>query len=237
MASAGPCIAAVRGDGRQRRRARRIRAGVRIPRLPARRYAQIRDGAGRGPQFRARQGQRTGTGRASPESSTSRSNTRRTTLQDAAISVKRVPRNGVLQDVKGPSVASECGILLPTVEGERTGAACTGIVSAHWGQSTVHFNAALGKNREGRWEKFLDAIVVGPGFSIAHPVFEAFVARDSAGGYTKSALAGVVWTIKDNLSFDVGLRKVWMDAFSITELRMGFTWSRPLHQQRRAFGD
>jgi hypothetical protein len=154
----------------------------------------------------------------------------RTTFQDAAISLKQVHRIGALQDAAGPSVASECGILLPTVAGERTGAACTGILSQRWGPTVVHFNAAIAKTREGDWEKFLDAIVVGPSFGIARPVFETYVARDSAGGYTNSALAGVVWEVKDNLSFDVGLRKAWSDAFSITELRVGFTWSRPLHR-------
>jgi hypothetical protein len=155
--------------------------------------------------------------------------THRATFQDAAISLKQVHRNGVLQDAAGPSIASECGILLPTVEGERTGAACTGILSQRWGPVTAHFNVAIGKNREGNWEKFLDAIVVGPGLGIARPVFEILTTRDSAGGYANSALAGVVWAVKDNLSFDVGLRKARSDAFSITELRVGFTWSRPLH--------
>lgn len=155
--------------------------------------------------------------------------TQRTTFQDAAISLKQVHRAGVLQDAAGPSIASECGILLPTVAGDRTGATCAGILSQQWGTAAVHFNAAIGKNREGNWEKFLGAIVMGPGFGIVRPVFETWVAGDSAGGYTHSALAGVVWEVKDALSFDVGLRKARTDTFSITEFRFGFTWSRPLH--------
>jgi outer membrane receptor protein involved in Fe transport len=153
----------------------------------------------------------------------------RNRLHPGADTHQHLHRTGVLQDADGPSIASECGILLPTVEGERTGAACTGILSQRWGSTTVHFNAALGKNREGSWEKLLDGIVVGPGFGIARPVLETFIARDSAGGYTNSALGGVVWAVKDNLSFDVGLRKARTDTFSITELRVEFTWSRPLH--------
>ena len=154
----------------------------------------------------------------------------RTSLQDAAISFKQVHRPGAMQDAAGPSIASECGILLPTLAGERTGAVCTGILSQRWGATTAHFNAALAMNREGNWERSLDAIVVGPRFGLARPVFEMFASRDAAGGYTNAALAGVVWTVSDKLSFDFGLRKAQSDAYGITELRFGLTWSRPLHR-------
>jgi hypothetical protein len=154
---------------------------------------------------------------------------RRTTVQDAAICLKHVHRHGVLQDAAGPSIASECGILLPTVEGERTGAACTGIVSQHWGQSTFHFNAAIGKNRDGNWERFLGAIVAGPSIGVARPVFETFVVRDSAGGHTESVLAGLLLPINENLAFDVALRKARTEGVGVTEIRAGFTWSRAAH--------
>lgn len=158
------------------------------------------------------------------------SDTRRTTLQDAAISVKHIHRHGVLQDTDGPSIASECGILLPTVGGERTGAACTGIFSERWGKSTVHFNAALGKNRDGNWERFLGVIVAGPRIGVARPVFETFMVRDAAGGHAESVLAGLILPINENLAFDVALRKARTEAFGVTEIRAGFTWSRPAHQ-------
>jgi hypothetical protein len=153
----------------------------------------------------------------------------RTTFEDAAISLKHVHREGVLQDADGPSIASECGVLIPTLQGERTGASCAGIVSVRWGETTVHFNGAIGKNREGNWEKFLGAIVAGPSFGTARPVFETFVVRDSAGLATNSALAGLLWTVNENLTFDVGLRKARSEGVGVTEIRAGLTWTRPMH--------
>ena len=88
--------------------------------------------------------------------------TGRTTFEDAAIPLKHVHHQGVLQDATGPSIASECGVLIPTLQGERTGASCAGIVSERWSDVTVHFNGAIGKIREGHWEKFLGAIVLVP---------------------------------------------------------------------------
>jgi hypothetical protein len=155
---------------------------------------------------------------------------RRTTFEDAAISLKHVHREGVLQDAEGPSIASECGVLIPTLQGERTGASCAGIVSERWSDVTVHFNGAIGKNREGHWEKFLGAIVAGPSFGAARPVFETFAVRDSSGLATKSALAGFLWTVNENLTFDVGLRKARSEGLGMTEIRAGLTWTRPMHR-------
>lgn len=155
--------------------------------------------------------------------------TRRTTFEDAALSVKQVHRNGVLQDRAGPSIASECGVLFPTLQGDRAGAACTGIVSERWGQATFHFNGAIGKNREGNWERFLGAIVAGPSFGVVRPVLETFFVRASGGLRTDSALAGLIWTVNKSLAFDLGLRKARNEAFGVTEIREGFTWSRPVH--------
>jgi hypothetical protein len=155
--------------------------------------------------------------------------TRRTTFEDAAISLKHVHRNGVLQEAEGPSIASECGVLIPTLQGERTGASCAGIVSGRWSDVTVHFNGAVGKNRDGNWERFLGAIVTGPSYGAVQPVFEIFVDRDSAGFATNSALAGILWSVSENLQFDVALRKARTEGLGVTEIRAGLTWTCPVH--------
>lgn len=155
-----------------------------------------------------------------------------TTFRDAAISVKQVHRNGILQEAPGPSLASECGILLPTVRGERTGAACAGIVSWRWADTTWHVDAALGRSREGGWEKSVDAIAVGPGVGAVRPVAEILASRDPGGGYTRSALAGAIWPVKDDLSFDIGLRRARTDGYGITEIRVGLTLSRALRRHK-----
>jgi hypothetical protein len=155
--------------------------------------------------------------------------TRRTTFEDGAISLKHIHRNGVLQEVDGPSIASECGILIPMLQGDRTGATCAGLVSGRWNNVTVHFNGAVGKNRGGNWERFLGAIVTGPSFGPVRPVLEAFFVRDSTGFAANSALAGLLWTVNDNLQFDVALRKARAEGLGMTEIRAGLTWTRPVH--------
>jgi hypothetical protein len=148
-------------------------------------------------------------------------------FEDVAISFKQVHRNGVMQDAAGPSIASECGVLIPTVRGDRTGAACAGILSQRWSAATLHFNAALGKNREGNWERFLGVIVAGSSFGAVRPVYETVFVRDSAGQRTNSALVGLIWAVDEALGFDVGLRKARTESVGVTEIRAGFTWSRP----------
>jgi hypothetical protein len=156
--------------------------------------------------------------------------TRRTTFEDGAVFLKQVHRNGVLQEAEGPSIASECGVLIPTLHGERTGASCAGIVSERWREVTVHFNGAVGKNRDGNWERFLGTIVAGPKFGAVRPVFETFFVRDAASLATNSVLAGLVWSVNETLTFDVGLRKARTEGLGVTEIRAGFTWNRPAHQ-------
>jgi hypothetical protein len=119
--------------------------------------------------------------------------------------------------------------LIPTLEGERTGASCAGIVSERWKETIVHFNAAISKNRDGNWERFLGAIVAGPSYGAVRPVFETFFVRDSAGLATNSVLAGVLWSVNENLQFDVALRKARTEGLGVTEIRAGLTWTRPVH--------
>ncbi len=152
---------------------------------------------------------------------------RRTSFEEGAVSIKHMLRDGVMQEAKGPSIASECGVLIPTLQGERTGASCAGILSTRWGETTAHFNAALSKNREGNWERFLGVIVAGPSYGALRPVFETFVVRDSAGLATNSALAGLLWTVSENLQFDIALRKARSEGQGVTEIRAGLTWTRP----------
>ena len=42
---------------------------------------------------------------------------------------------------------------------------------------------------------------------------------------TFSALVGLIWKVKDDLSFDVGLREAWVNRLPVTELRAGLTFA------------
>jgi len=154
---------------------------------------------------------------------------RRTKLSDAALSFKQIHRNGVLQNMPGPSIASECGLLLPSLNGESVGATCTAIVSQRWKNVTAHFNAAIMRNREARWERFLGVILEGSSIGMVRPVFEVFTDRIAGGPFTNSALAGLIWQVDDMFAFDVGWRMARTEGQGVNELRAGFTWSLPAH--------
>jgi len=150
-----------------------------------------------------------------------------TGFTDAAISLKQLHREGSLQEGSGPSIASECGLLLPVLSGERTGAGCAVIVSQHGVAGAVHFNGAVSKNREGSWERFLGTIVEGAGWGPIRPVGEVYAVRDSAGRHTESALAGMAWTARKGLTFDIAVRKARTEEHAISEIRIGLTWAIP----------
>ncbi|GAC1317919.1 MAG: hypothetical protein NVSMB28_06070 [Collimonas sp.] len=152
--------------------------------------------------------------------------TRRTSLSDTAFSIKHVFRRGSLQDGSGPSIAAECGVLLPTLYGQSgTGATCNGIVSGRGEAGAIHLNAALARTREHTTSRFLGLIVEGPEAWAVRPVMEVFTERDASAPRTNSVLLGAIWKHSEDLSFDFGIRKGRADGENITELRIGLDWS------------
>jgi hypothetical protein len=157
---------------------------------------------------------------------------RRIQLDDVAISFKQVHRNGVLQEERGPSVATECGLLLPSNSGERAGLACAVIASQHWRAATTHINASISRNRESRWQQFAGGIVEGLSAGNVRPVAEFFSSHASGEGRTDSMLLGLIWQRSKAFAFDVGVRKARGADGSLTEVRAGLTWSFPSLQVR-----
>jgi len=148
-------------------------------------------------------------------------------LDDAAVSLKHVFRPGVLQDVQGPSIASECGVLLPSESGERAGMTCAGIVSQRVSKAVVHFNAGLARTKERLWERSFGVIIEGPRYGRLVPVFEGLVASASDGARTHGVLAGVIASMAENLTLDVALRSGRAGGKRVGEIRAGLTWSPP----------
>ena len=150
----------------------------------------------------------------------------RTSLRDTAFSIKHVLRKGSLQDGgAGVSVAAECGILLPELRGEHgTGATCAGIASQRFEALTVHLNTAFTRTREKANSRFIGVIVEGPETEL-RPITEVFTERDNRGAQTNSALVGAIWKKSDDLAFDLGVRRARANGETLTELRVGLTWS------------
>jgi hypothetical protein len=154
----------------------------------------------------------------------------RTSLVDNALSLKQVLRRGSLQDEAGMSIASECGILLPDVHAESgTGFTCAAIFSQRLKPVTYHFNAALSRTREHRAARFFSLILEGHAAGRVRPVIEVFHEHENGGFEENSALAGLVWKARENLSFDAGLRAARAAGEDIREVRAGLTWAFSLH--------
>jgi len=106
----------------------------------------------------------------------------RTSLEDDTLSIKQVLRRGALQDESGMSVASECGILLPTIHGEPgAGATCALVGSQRWSTVTLHLNGALGFNRDHHWNRFVGLIAEGPNEGVVRPAAEIFAENELNG--------------------------------------------------------
>lgn len=145
---------------------------------------------------------------------------------DTMLSLKQVHRRGSLQDGSGLSLASECSVLIPEVNGEsRTGALCYGIASQRFTNATVHLNLGFGLDREHDWQRSAGLIVEGPAEWKVRPVTEVLAERNNAGGYTNSALLGVIWQARENLAFDFAIRGGRTDGEELREVRLGLTWA------------
>lgn len=150
----------------------------------------------------------------------------RSVLQDNGVSVKQVLRRGVLQDETGPSVATEFGVLLPSIpRRDDVGLSLAGIVSQRWSEATVHLNAAIARTRERESELFLGAILEGPNTWVVRPVAEVFTERASGSASIDSGLVGAIWRVRDDLSFDFGARYAKAGNAPVHELRLGLTWA------------
>ena len=150
----------------------------------------------------------------------------RTSLEETALSLKHVFRHGTLQEASGPSIAGECGILLPTINGPSgTGATCALITSISGKPGAIHFNAALMRTRERTTNRFLSVIVEGPDDWKVRPVAEFVTQRASGENRINSALLGAIWKKSEHLSFDVAYRRARDGGDNISEIKAGLTYS------------
>ena len=154
-----------------------------------------------------------------------------TSLTSAGAFLKHVVQPGSLQDKTGPSIATEFGVLLPDSTGSSgVGASLAGIVSQRWDWGTIHLNAATALTRDHHGDLFLGGIIEGPSKWSIRPVAEFFYEREFGQSETISGLVGLIWRVRDNLSFDVGLRHALTNGHPVNELRAGLTFGFPLGQ-------
>jgi hypothetical protein len=146
---------------------------------------------------------------------------------ETALLFKHVLRDGVLQEQAGWSMATEFGVLLPTVNADDDyGASLAIIGSRQIGRTMIHVNAAAAENRDGNTELFSGLIVEGFASSSVRPVAE-LTFEDERGTDTRSAgaLLGAIWERDEALSFDLAVRAVREDHEWSYESRIGVTWA------------
>lgn len=146
-------------------------------------------------------------------------------VEDTALSIKHVLREGSLQQKPGLSVATELGALLPTLDGQPgVGAEWAVIVSQRWTDLTVHVNGAAAWTRAHEPGAFGGLILEGHDAWVVRPVAEAFVETERGAPTTVSGLVGAIWRVREGLSFDAAVRLARAAGLDTTELRLGLTW-------------
>jgi hypothetical protein len=150
-------------------------------------------------------------------------------LTAAGAFLKGVLREGSLQDKSGPSIATEFGVLLPDSRGpsqfgaSQFGASLAGIVSQRWDWGAIHLNAVAELTREHRADLFAGVIIEGPSKWTVRPVAEIFYEKEFGRSETVSGLVGLIWQVREDLAFDVGLRHALTDGHPVNEVRAGMT--------------
>ena len=141
------------------------------------------------------------------------------------VFLKGVLRDGVLQEKRGISIATEFGALLPGINGDSgVGASMAGIGSLRTNGLTIHLNANVSVTRQGNPDLFLGTIVEGPIDWPVRPVAEAFYEREFSVSESASMLVGVIWQARSNRSFDFGLRSATVNNRHVSEIRAGLTY-------------
>jgi hypothetical protein len=150
-------------------------------------------------------------------------------LADTGLFVKTLLLEGSLQDASGPSIATEVGMLLPTVRAEPgIGASVAVIVSERWDLLTVHLNGQALRTRAEDLGLFGGVIVEGPERLRVRPVAEVYLAKESGLAHAASGLVGAIWRLSESVSFDAAFRAALHDGFDEYEVRVGLTWDVPL---------
>jgi hypothetical protein len=120
-------------------------------------------------------------------------------------------------------------VLLPDSTGNSgIGLSLAGIVSQRWDWGAIHLNAETALTRDHHGDLFLGAIVEGPSTWTVRPVAEIFYENEFGKEETFSALVGLIYRVRDDLSFDVAIRHALTGGHAVNDIRSGLTFGFPL---------
>lgn len=147
-------------------------------------------------------------------------------VEDVALSVKHVLRDGSLGDRTGPNVAVELGALLPEVHGEAAaGGQASLVLSQAWSDATVHLNLAGAWTRAHVPAASGSVIVEGPSRWLVRPVAEVELQAERGARPGRALLVGAIWRVSPTLALDGALRGAAMGDVGAIEVRAGLTWT------------
>lgn len=152
--------------------------------------------------------------------------------------LKHVWVPGVLQDQTGPSLATEFGVLLPSIGAPATVKPSLDVIlSQRYDWGTLHFNVAVNEFSDPRLDLFFDAIIEGPSNWKVRPVAEIYSDSTIGGPQVYSGLVGLIWRVSDDLAVDFGLRHAIADGHNVNELRAGLTIAFPVDGLSKPLAD
>jgi hypothetical protein len=150
-------------------------------------------------------------------------------IEDVGLFLKKLLRQGVLQEQNGLSIAIEGGFLVPAHSAERVGLETIGIVSGQVGKVTYHVNFGGGLDRVEREQFSLwGGIVEYPLSSRIRIAGEISSEKVQGEPKDSSILVGLIFeSPSTGNSFDGGLRRGVSSAAADWELTLGWTFSFP----------
>jgi hypothetical protein len=86
----------------------------------------------------------------------------------------------------------------------------------------------FGFTRDHHGDLFLSAILEGPSTWTVRPVAEVFYENEFGRDQTFSGLVGLIYRVRDDLSFDVAIRHALTNGHNVNEIRAGLTFGFPL---------
>jgi hypothetical protein len=146
-------------------------------------------------------------------------------FDDITVSVKRVLREGELQDATGPSIATEDGVLLPTSEDRGAGFEGALIVSQVWPDVALHLNGAISRTRTHETGRFASLIATGPERWTVRPVAEVTLEREGEAPTERGLLIGGLWETREHLVMDLGFKIAYGEERE-AEVRVGLTFNK-----------
>jgi hypothetical protein len=144
---------------------------------------------------------------------------------DFEVSMKRILRGGMMQEKKGPSVAGEIGVLLPTSDEKGAGFVGALALTDHLRLIRVHLNAEISRTRTHETGRFGSAIFEIFDHRALHPVVELSLEREGEEPTTKGLLVGALWEVRERLVMDFGVRTSYADQHN-AEVRAGMTFGK-----------